>query len=391
MNGHSLAKLDDATLLRQLSALVAGERSATAVILVHIAEVDLRRLYLPAAYSSMYAYCVGALGLSEGAAFRRVQSARAARRFPALFDAVASGRLHLTAISMLAPHLRESNADELIASAATCRSRSELQAWLARRFPAESAILPPAQVRVIGVATSVTPSATPLPLAPSLPTASMSATPSPEVEANLRAELTHKQPNSPIPGEVNWAVAPPATPPALAPRPGEPAPRPAQPLAQPYFVLKVALGESTHAKLERAQVLLAHSVRVGQVADVLDRALDALLSKLERRRGAAEPGRERPPRTERTDGRGIPAAVRREVWARDGGRCTFKGAAGRQCEADRGLEFDHVRPVARGGDSTAANLRLRCRAHNQLEAERAFGREFMRQKRGEAPGDAARS
>jgi hypothetical protein len=45
------------------------------------------------------------------------------------------------------------------------------------------------------------------------------------------------------------------------------------------------------------------------------------------------------------------------------------------------LEFDHILPVARGGESTADNLRLRCRAHNQYEAERTFGAEFMRQKR----------
>ncbi len=151
MSEYNLTRLDDTTLLRQLSALVAGERAATAVILAHIAEVDLRRLYLPAAYSSMYAYCVGALGLSEGAAFRRVHSARAARRCPELFDAVASGRLHLTAISMLAPHLRASNAGELIAAATVRRTRSELQTWLAKRFPAEGAVLPPAQLRVMGV------------------------------------------------------------------------------------------------------------------------------------------------------------------------------------------------------------------------------------------------
>ncbi len=48
-----------------------------------------------------------------------------------------------------------------------------------------------------------------------------------------------------------------------------------------------------------------------------------------------------------------------------------------------GLEFDHIVPVARGGESTEDNLRLRCRAHNQLEAERTFGAGFMRRKREE--------
>jgi hypothetical protein len=48
--------------------------------LAHIAEVDERRLYLEAAYPSMFAYCVGALRFSEDAAYKRIQAARAASR-----------------------------------------------------------------------------------------------------------------------------------------------------------------------------------------------------------------------------------------------------------------------------------------------------------------------
>jgi 5-methylcytosine-specific restriction endonuclease McrA len=89
--------------------------------------------------------------------------------------------------------------------------------------------------------------------------------------------------------------------------------------------------------------------------------------------------RKRPAR-ERT----IPNAVKRAVHERDGGRCTFVGEDGQRCEAQELLEFDHVTPVSRGGESTTANLRLRCRTHNQYEAERAFGAGFMERKRAEA-------
>ncbi len=386
MSVYSLSHLDDDTLMRQLRALIGGERAATAVLLAHIAEVDLRRLYLPAAYSSMYSYCVGFLGLSEGAAFRRVQSARAARRLPVLFDAIATGRLHLTAISMLAPHLRESNADELIAAATAQRTRSELQAWLARRFPAEGATLPAAQVRVVGIAPALPTRLVPLPLATAMPLGAgpeAAAASAPSTGPEYGGEMDHFVTNSPISGEVNWSRSGPSLRPEVRsegldhPR-SEPAPA-----AKPYFLLKVALGEGTHAKLERAQVLLAHRVRVGEVAEVLDRALDALLTTLERRRGSADPVRAREPmeRANRTNGRGIPLAIRREVWARDRGRCTFTSPTGHKCSTERGLEFDHVLPVARGGESTAENLRLRCRGHNQLEAERQFGRKFMESKR----------
>ncbi|MFI5372539.1 MAG: HNH endonuclease, partial [Candidatus Eisenbacteria bacterium] len=66
---------------------------------------------------------------------------------------------------------------------------------------------------------------------------------------------------------------------------------------------------------------------------------------------------------------------------RVGGQCTFVAESGHRCEARTRLEFDHVHPVARGGDTTAANMRLRCRAHNQYAAERVFGKAFMRGKR----------
>jgi hypothetical protein len=57
------------------------------------------------------------------------------------------------------------------------------------------------------------------------------------------------------------------------------------------------------------------------------------------------------------------------------------GEAGNRCPSRSGLEFDHAEPVARGGQATTSNLRLRCRAHNQYEAERTFGAEFMKGKR----------
>jgi len=79
MRAYTLTHLDDAALLRALLELVAQDRATTSALLAHIAEVDARRLYAPAGYPSMHAYCVGALRLSEDAAFKRIQAARAAR------------------------------------------------------------------------------------------------------------------------------------------------------------------------------------------------------------------------------------------------------------------------------------------------------------------------
>ncbi len=349
MSTYRLTHVDDATLLSGLTTLVARDRATTAEMLAHIAEVDLRRLYAPAGYSSMFAYCLGELRLSEDATARRIQAARAARRFPRLLDDLAAGRLHLTAVCVLAPSLTSENIDELVAAAAG-RSKDKLEAWLADRFgsaPVPSAL----RARVITVRPAVQP-----------------------VPRGTAGEL-ELTPAGPAAGEHALAH--------VDPRPDEHALAHVQPA--PRYVVQVPIGEATHAKLRRAQALLAHTVPAGELADLLDRALDALLEQLEKRRGAA-PVRPRKTveRPAAPRGRSIPARVRRAVWQRDGGQCTFEGTGGRRCDARRLLEFDHAVPFARGGSSTIEGLRLRCRAHNHLEAERAFGHEFMQRKRAEA-------
>jgi len=72
------------------------------------------------------------------------------------------------------------------------------------------------------------------------------------------------------------------------------------------------------------------------------------------------------------DSRHIPAAVKREVWKRDSGRCAFVGTLGR-CTEEAFLEFHHVIPFAEGGAATTTNIELRCRAHNAYEAQQHFG------------------
>lgn len=87
----------------------------------------------------------------------------------------------------------------------------------------------------------------------------------------------------------------------------------------------------------------------------------------------------------------IPAAVRRAVWARDQGCCSWQSRDGRRCGSRWKLELDHITPVAHGGESTEENLRLICRAHNVRHAEQIFGRRHMaqftanRRERDEAP------
>ena len=76
-------------------------------------------------------------------------------------------------------------------------------------------------------------------------------------------------------------------------------------------------------------------------------------------------------------GRRVPAAVAREVYLRDQGQCSFVSADGRRCCAREFIELDHIEPWAKSGASSVANLRLRCRAHNQKHARDCFGNAYI--------------
>jgi 5-methylcytosine-specific restriction endonuclease McrA len=75
--------------------------------------------------------------------------------------------------------------------------------------------------------------------------------------------------------------------------------------------------------------------------------------------------------------RHIPDPIRRAVWERDGGQCTFRDAEGRRCPARERLEFHHDIPFGRGGDHAVDNVRILCSGHNAYQAERDYGAGHM--------------
>src|SRR5690348_6124988 len=134
MSAYDLTQLHDDALSRDLDTIAAQDRTTTANLLAHIAEFDARRLYAPAGYSSMHAYCVEKLGLSDGSAWKRLLVARPARKFPQILGSLAEGRIHLSGLVVLAPHLTAANVDDLLAAARGLR-KSEIEILVAQRFP----------------------------------------------------------------------------------------------------------------------------------------------------------------------------------------------------------------------------------------------------------------
>jgi len=374
-------RLSNPVLLAEAPPFAARERSATADLLVRMAQIDLRQLYRNAGFTSMAAYSMCALRLSEDEAWKRIQASRAALRFPILFEALAESRLHLTAICLLSPYLNSDNVEELV-TAATQRSKAAIQRLLAERFPAPETL-------------AIIPEVSRIP-APS-PAASRVTldrpSPVPEQVDRQSGQATGPGPTSPVPEQV--APERPPGPMVQSPVPEQVA-RPASgqqsrqraafrpvPIGQRKFRVEFTIDEQEHELLEHAQALLSHRYPSAGAGQVFVMALKTLVRTLEKRKFAAT-AHPRAPRDRSARSRAIPAHVRRAIRQRDGNQCTFVSDTGQRCTARRFLEYDHIQPVARGGTPKLEKMRLLCRSHNQYEAERMFGAAFMTMKREQA-------
>ncbi len=235
MNSRTIVEsLSSADLRSATQELVRRSHGLDAKLLVHLGEIDERKLYLEWTFSSMFAFCVGELGFSEDVACNRIDLARAARRMPVILEALRSGRVHL----------------------------------------------------------------------------------------------------------------------------------------------------ACHDKFRKAQDL----------ATIVEKALELLIEQVQKDRFATgRKARQAPVKdADVSPSRHIPDAIKREVFERDGGRCTFTDEHGRRCGETGALEFDHLDGFARTRLHRADRIRLLCRAHNQHAAELMYGRAFMERARASVDRLAAR-
>jgi hypothetical protein len=335
------AALPDHELLAQLGLLACRERETLVDLLAHLGELDTR----PAAYAaqghgSLFSYCTHVLRLSEDAACNRIEAARACRRFPVILDHLASGAMTLTSVRLLGRHLTPENHEGVLERAGG-RSRHEIEvlvAGLAPRPDTRSSVRKlPAVVSRASPAQEVTSAPSQLASAVVSPPASFVASPRPIVQAT----------------------------------------------APDRYRVQFTVDSSTQEKLRRVQALLRREIPDGDPGAIFDRALTLLLEQVENRKlGMTASPRPPCPIRPRTDtdirtpdrqSRNVPRAVKRTVWKRDGAQCAFVSSSGQRCAERTFLEFHHVEPYSKRGPATVANISLRCRRHNQYEAELVFG------------------
>jgi hypothetical protein len=354
MNANTIASLDSESLGVRLHDLVGEERNIQVDFLLHLDEFDRRRAYLEEGYGSLWDWCLRSLHLRECAAGLRIAAMRVLRKFPTLEPALRDGRLCMSTLTLLGQVLTDENADDLLARAAY-GTKAEVDTLVAsvkpRPAPADGVRKLPGPCLALAAAPTARPSDGP---APATLTATVQARGEPDL---LASGLAPAQPRRDLPAAEMQAVS------------GD------------RWSLRVSIDRDFKDELETLTTLLSHVVPRGDLAAVLREAVRCGIEKHGKRKGAVAPARKRSRKLNAagssSNPRVIPIEIRRQVWERDAGRCTWTTPDGRRCDSRWQLELDHITPPLFGGGATVANLRLRCRGHNLLYAEQVYGRGHM--------------
>jgi 5-methylcytosine-specific restriction endonuclease McrA len=409
---RAIRNLTNEQLAQQLRALTKQKQARDADLLLYLSELDQRRLYRQHACGSLFEFCLARLGFSEDAAYKRVGAARMLRQFPLVFELLSEGRIHLSALILLRPHLTQENHREWL-MAAVGKSKREVERFVASRCPSPDV---PTRVRRLpgilssrvgstaeaAASESVPVAEQPEPTMPVDPGQGLAATPAPDMSPALGM--------STVPSMTAFSAVSPALPPraALATK--------VQPLSAHSYRVVFTASERLKQKMDRAGELVSHAVSPSDLPSLIERALDLLIERAERQRcgskqasrssvrnarrgdadestapslqsveahGAPQAFQEPQPivtasptvarKVQSGPSRYVPAAIRRAVWKRDVGRCTYVDHEGNCCKQTHFLQLDHRLPYALGGVPTLENLRLRCAAHNLLHAEQIYG------------------
>ena len=312
---------------RRLADLLRHEQVAMADFLVALADFDRQRLWVQLGHSSVFYYLHRDLGLSTGAAHYRKVAAHLIQKFPEVVEPLRAGKLCITSVVQLAKVITPENSAEVIPQFFH-RSKQEAKAVAVGICPA--AVIPRREV------VTELPRAAPFRL----------------------GETPSNAPNPPS---------------ALAPAEHRDS---TEPLTSDLRRLHMTVPRGFIEKLEKARKGQGHAQPGASAEKILEAALDLLLAQQAKHRGAVKA----PLKVSRPTSSGhVPAAVRRAVWSRDDGKCTWPVDSGGICGSTLRLEIDHVVPRGRGWASTADGCRLLCRVHNMLAARQVYGDDWMDQ------------
>lgn len=318
-----LKTLTDDELIASILALAGEERRTVFYTLRHLHEMDDRRLAPRRAYQSLFDFCVKELRWAEGETAKRIQVSRKGMSFPLLLRSIRRGEISLSGAALLAPHLNRANYADLIRQA-SWRPTREVEALVAALAPKPE---PKERARFLGVR--------PAAVSPDVQTPESVS--GPASTAGTQESLLSAVP---APQRVHFSFT---------------------------------SDERLLADVERAKDLLRNKHPDPDFEVVFREGVRMMLGLIDPDKRSVK-ARQSVPSPGQPRSRTAPGWVKRAVWRRDGGHCSFRGDTGRLCRSTAGLQYDHIVPWALGGRSDdPANIRLLCRTHNQLEPRRSFG------------------
>jgi hypothetical protein len=219
----------------------------------------------------MFAWCTEVLHLSEAEAYLRIAVARASREHPMLLDMLRDGRLHLSGIARLAPHLTRENRQRLLERAAW-KSKRQIEELIAEISPRPDA---PAVMRKLPEHRARGEQASGRALGSDLARSSRELHPDGVAAAELVPERVGSGGSELCPERVE------------VPRTASPV-RPArlEPLSPARYKVQFTASAQLHDKLERLRGLMRSSVPDGDLAAIIEAAVTEKLERLEARRFA---------------------------------------------------------------------------------------------------------
>jgi hypothetical protein len=340
----SLKDLSDNLLLDNVSAFKKVEDQTIADLVLYLSEVDTRKLYRDIGFSSLFTYCTsslseGGLGYSESSAYRRIQAARSLEAHPEIYELLRDGKLSLFAIAEISKVIKPENKVELL-ELSQGKAKTEIQKITVKY---QAAVKPLKREKVVAKKVIVE-NKDPLFAAASSPETST------ETRFTFVAEVDQEFMD--LLQEAKDIVG-------FVPR---------------VEVLKRTLKEFIGRRKAAPRSLAAKTVEPKPAKQPEGQNKQTEVTQSVKPKPPIEP-----PATIESKvilrSRYIPKAVAYRVRTRDKHQCTYISSTGRRCSETCGLELDHIEPFAYGGTNEVSNLRLLCSAHNQLFAEKAFGRE----------------
>ena len=284
-------------------------------------------LFAQLGYSSLWQFATQYLGLSEGAAQRRIAACRLSRQIPAVKEAISTGALSLANAAALNRFINHEKKDgrpqtteqkKSLLDEVRGLSQAECEKKLYEASPKFE--------------TSQKDSLKPISAEQSLLKITLDSKVAEKLKL-LKDRLSHKMPNASYAELIQYLI---------------------------------------QDKLEQIEKKM--TPKPTREKPTMQRKADAPIAAATAAAKIVEQSTCQPTSVQR---KAIPMNIRRILWKRSGGRCEYEALDGKKCASTKFLEVDHIQSVALGGCNELLNCRLVCRIHNQLFAKETFSSKWM--------------